>query len=352
MGRIFSLLTAVAVSMILVAGGGVYWVSKARIAQARQDSGIAIANAAALALSQQIDLLNRTLNKMAQDPEVLIAVTRADPVLLTTVASRLEKYFPDALKIRLLLPGVSELDEKNAPRMGFADLDMVRETFNNNQSPRIQGYEGVDRHLAITTRIMQNDRVVGVILASLSYDFFNKSVQAAALKNGIIELNQGKLVLGASGERVGTVETETVQSKVANTDWQIHYHYATGSNLAEITLITSIIFVPVLLALLTFLFGHRRLSGLLVQDLNNVLNACKDIMTHKALGSYPSSLTETTTVIAALLKFKRMLEPSEGPAKYDIFDEPQEYDVNEHFMDEDNFLANHVEKAIEKLEKN
>ena len=184
MGRIFSLLTAFAVLMILLAGGGVYWLSSARIAQARQDSATAVANAVALTLSQQIDLLNRTLNKMAQDPEVLIAVTRADPVLLTTVAARLEKYFPDALKIRLLLPGVSEIDEKNAPRMGFADLDMVRETFTNNQPPRIQGYEGADRHLAITTRIMQNDRVVGVILASLNYDFFNKSVQAAGVKDG------------------------------------------------------------------------------------------------------------------------------------------------------------------------
>ena len=351
MRRIFSLLAAVAVLMILVAGGVVNGLSNAKIAEARQDSAAAVVNAVALTLSQQIELLNRTLNKMAQDPEVLIAVTRADPVLLTTVAARLEKYFPDALRIRLLLPGVSELDEKNAPRMGFADLDMVRETFNNNQSPGIQGYEGADRHLAITTRIMQNNRVVGVILASLSYDFFNKSVQAAAVKNGIIELNQGKLVLGTSGERVGTGETETVQTKVANTDWQIHYHYTTGSNLAEITLITSIIFVPVLLTLLTFLFGYRRLSGLLVQDLNNVLNVCKDIMTHKPQGSYPVNLTETTAVIAALLKFKRMPEPGEAPAKHDIFDEPPEYDVNEHFMDEDNFLANHAEEAIEQPER-
>ena len=60
---------------------------------------------------------------------------------------------------------------------------------------------------------------------------------------------------------------------------------------------------------------------MLVQDLNNVLNACKDIMTHKPLGSYPTNLTEKATVIAGLMKFKRLLEPSEGPAKYDIFDE-------------------------------
>jgi phosphomannomutase / phosphoglucomutase len=350
MRRIFSLLTAVAVLMILAAGGGVYRYSSARIAQARQDSATTVANAVALVLSQKIDLWNKMLNKMALDPEVLIAVTRSDPVLLTTVAARLEKYFPDVLKIRLLLPGVSELDEENTPRMGFADLDMVRETFNNNQPPRIQGYEGADRHLAITTRIMQNDRVVGVILASLNYDFFNKSLQAAAVNNGYIELKQAKLKLGASGEQVNTGKTESMQTKVANTDWEVHYHYAVGSDLAEIILIISIILVPVLVSIITFLFGYRRLLDLLVQDLKTVLKACKDIMTHKPLGSYPVNLTETTAVIAELFKFKPMLEPGEGLAKYDIFDEPPEYDVNEHFIEEDTFLANHKQESFDKPE--
>ena len=185
---------------------------------------------------------------------------------------------------------------------------------------------------------MQNDRVVGVILASLNYDFFNKSVQAAAVKNGNIELRQAKLVLGASGERVDTGQSESVQTKVANTDWEIHYHYAAGADLAEIILITSIIVVPVLLAILAFFFGYRRLSDLMAQDLNSVLKACKDMMTHKPPGSYPVNLTEIAAVIAALMKFKRILEPDEGPAKYDIFDELPEYDVNENLLKKINSL--------------
>ena len=335
MGRIFSLLAAVAVLMILVASGGVYWLSGARVTQARQDSAIAVANAVALSLSQQLDLLNRTLNKMAQDPEVLIAVTRADPVLLTAVAARLENYFPDALKIRLLLPGVSEIDEKSVPRMGFADLDMVRETFTKDQPPKIQGYEGADRHLAITTRIMQNDRVVGVILASMSYDFFNKNIQAAAVKNGTIELRQAKRVLGTSGKQVDTGQSESVQTKVANTDWEIHYHYAAGADLAEIIRITSIIAVPILLTILAIFVGYRRLSVLMAQDLNSVLNACKDMMTQKPPGSYPVNLSAFGAAIMALVKFKRILDPSEGPARYDIPDKLPEYDVNENFIKED-----------------
>jgi phosphomannomutase/phosphoglucomutase len=314
MRRVFSLLAAFTILMILIVGGGIYWWSSARIAQARLGSATAIVNAAALTLSEQIELLNRTLNKMAQDPEVLVAVTSADPVLLTTVAARLEKYFPDALKIRLLLPGVSKLDEKNTPRMGFADVDMVRETFTNSQPPRIQGYEGTDRHLAITHRIMYNDQVIGVILASLNYDFFNKSIEAAAVKNGYIELRQANMVLGASGKRVETGRTESLQTKVASTSWEIYYQYATGVDLAEIILITSTIGVPVLLTILAFWVGYWRLSGLMAQDLNSVLSACKDMMSHKSLGCYPVNLSEITAVIVALRQFKRALDHKDNEA--------------------------------------
>lgn len=351
MGRIFSLLTAFAVLMILLAGGGVSWMSSARIAQARQDSATVVANAVAVTLSQQIELLNRTLNKMALDPEVLIAVTRADPVLLSTVAARLEKYFPDAMKIRLLLPGVSEIDEKSQPRMGFADLDMVRETFANNQPPKIQGYEGADRHLAITSRIMQNDRVVGVILASLNYDFFNQSLQKAGVRNGYIELKQAQLVIGAAGERIDTGQSGIVQTKVTNTDWDIDYHYATGSDLAEIIVISSIIVVPVLLVVSVFFLAYRRLSGFLELDLSGVMNLSKDIMAHKPLGSYPTHLTETKAIIAGLMKFKRLMEHTEGPANFDISDEPPEYDVNEHFSEDEPFLADHADASSYKHEK-
>jgi phosphomannomutase/phosphoglucomutase len=335
MGRIFSLLAAVSVLMILVTGAGVYWLASAKIAQARQDSAIAVANAVALSLSQQLDLLNRTLNKMAQDPEVLIAVTRADPVLLSAVAARLENYFPDALKIRLLLPGISEIDEKSVPRMGFADLDMVRETFSKDQPPKIQGYEGADRHLAITTRIMQNDQVVGVTLASLNYGFFNKTMQATGVKNGTIELRQAKRVLGSSGGPVDTGQSESVQVKVANTDWEIYYHYAAGADSSEIILITSIITAAILLTILAIFVGYRRLSVLMAQDLDTVLKACKDMLTQQPPGSYPVNLGAPGAVIMALVKFKRLLDPDEGPARYDIPDKLPEYDVNENFIKED-----------------
>ncbi len=338
MVRLFSLLSAFAVLMILTAGSGVYWISAAQIGQAQHDSAEAVAKSVALGITAQVNLLTNTLEKMAQDPEVLAAVTSADTAQLTTMAAKLERHLPGILKVRLLLPGVSELDDKSTPKMGYADLDMVRETFTKNQLPAVQGDIGPDRHLAITRRIMQNDQVVGVILASLSYDFISKTVQAAELKNGHLELKQAALVLGAAGEPVGTEPNDDAQKiKVANTGWELHYQYAASISSTGLTLIACITVVSALLALLAFFIGWRKLSGMLTQDLGTVLKACKDMMTNKLQGTYPVKLTEMNAVISTLAQFKRVMDNQDDDVPGD--NHPADFEMRSFFDDPDDYTA-------------
>ncbi|MGR9012278.1 MAG: phosphomannomutase/phosphoglucomutase [Gammaproteobacteria bacterium] len=308
MVRLFSLLSAFTVLMILAAGGGVYWISADQVAQAKQESVATVAKSVGIGITAQVNLLADTLEKMAQDPLVLAAVTSADTTRLATEAASLEKHLPGALKVRLLLPGVSELDDKSVPKMGYADLDMVREAFSKNQLPAIQGDNGPDRHLALTRRIMQNEQAVGVILASLSYDFISKTVQAAELKSGHLELRQGTLVLGATGEPVSDDLSDDAQIKVADTGWELHYQYADSVSSSELMLIIGIIVAAALLTLLAFFMGYRKLSDLLTQDLGSVLKAYKDMMTNKLQGTYPVKLTEMNAVVSNLVQFKRVMD--------------------------------------------
>jgi phosphomannomutase/phosphoglucomutase len=308
MVRLFSLLSAFAVLMVLTAGVGVYWISAAQIAQAKRDSAAAVAKSVAVGISAQVNLLTNMLEKMALDPVVSAAVIRADTTELTTVAATLEKHLPDVLKVRLLLPGVSELDDKSAPKMGYADLDMVRETLTKNQLPAIQGDNGPDRHLAITRRIMHNNQVAGVILASLNYDFIDKTVQAAELKGGYLELRQAELVLVAAGEPASMALSDDAQIKVANTGWELHYQVADSASSTGLTFIVGMIAVPALLALLAFFMGYRKLSAQLTQDLGSVLKAYKDMMKNKLQGTYPVNLAEMNAVVSTLVQFKRVMD--------------------------------------------
>lgn len=305
MMRLFSILSAFSVLMILAAGVGVYWVSVEQITQSKHDTVEAVAKGVAIAIAAQVNLLTDTLEKMAQDPEVLAAVVKANPSQLTAVAEKLEKHLPGILNVRLLLP---DIDDGSVPKMGYADLDMVREAFKKNQLPSIHVESGVDRHLAITRRIMQNDRVVGVLLAGFNDDFIKKTLQAADLKNGSLELKQATLVLSAAGDQISAEQGNETLVNVANTMWQLHCRYSGSAGFVQLTGVFGIIVIPALLAVLACFMVWRKLSELLSQDLASMLKAYKDMMTNKLQGDYPVKLTEMVAVISNLVQFKRVMD--------------------------------------------
>lgn len=314
MERIFAWLSVVVILAILSAGAGVYWMSAWEVAQAKQNAVAAQAQSVALALSEQIAMRQRMLDRLARDPAVLAAFSGTDPTLLNTVASALEKQVPDALKIRLLPPGASELDEKSVPRMGYADLDMVRETFTGNQSAAIQGDPGPDRHLAMTSRIVRDNRTIGVILASLSYEFIDKSLQAMPAKGGYLELRQAALVLGTSGDQAAGEFDANDKIDVPHADWQLHYGYPAGMDSHGLSMIAGLAIVPALLALLAFYVGYRKLSELLDQDISTVLKAFKDMIANKPIGNYPVNLTQMQGAISTMAQYKRVMEGHDDQA--------------------------------------
>ncbi|WP_052700203.1 hypothetical protein [Methylocucumis oryzae] len=307
------------------------------IAKAKHDAASAQAKSAAMALSAQVNLLNTILDKMAADPEVLAAITLAKPELLALVAEKLEKHVPNVLKIRILLPGVNEIDEKSTPRMGFADLDLVRETLAKNQSPGIQGDKGLDRHLAIARRIMLNNQPSGVILASLDEALVLKTLKAISVTDVYLELRQANLVVGALGNKPisGTFTEEKV--KVSDTDWEVYYQYRGGGSIVDMVMILSVIAVPMLFMLLTFFVGYRKTSEILTLDLQSLVRAVKDMMTNSMSGNYPVQMAEMSSIISTLIQFKRVLENQNKAQAFGIGNDVFDTDMNIIVTDDEDF---------------
>lgn len=243
MGRTFSLLLLVTALLISAAAGAVYWISSAKMANAREYAANEVAQAIAVSVSEQLHLLNTSLDKIAQEPDVIEAITRGNPAQLAAVANTIQAHFPGAMKIRLVLPSVSTIDETAVPHMGYADLDMVKETLAANQAPMVQGDLGPNRHLAMTSQIRKDNQVVGVVLASLDYDFINKTVKAIGVENHYFELKQEKLVLGTTGSRLSEGQSNTGQIKVPRTSWIITFQYPADANLGELAMLFSILLI-------------------------------------------------------------------------------------------------------------
>ncbi|MEQ1559869.1 MAG: phosphomannomutase/phosphoglucomutase [Methyloglobulus sp.] len=306
MERMFSVLTLTAVLMVLLAGGGIYLSSKVIIAQAKEEAALASAQQVSQTLSKQISLLESSLDKMAQDPDVLAAVAHADAGNLNSTASRLEKYLPGVRKIRLFPVGTIEADQTNAPRMGYGDLDMVKGTFQENPLPAIQGDIGPDRHLAITRKILQGNQTVGVILASMSFDFINQNLKDAVTGDNYMELRQAKLVLSNIGNKGESEDFK--QINVPNSSWDLYYRDPASGNLGSLGVILGFMIIPALLVLGVFYVCYRQLSIMLTQDQDWLLQAFKDVLTDKPKGSYPVSLNGMNGVIASMVRFNREVE--------------------------------------------
>lgn len=320
MERLFSVMTVVAVLMGLISGTGVYMVSKVVVGQAQEDAALASAAGVAQTLSSQIDLLEKSLDKMAQDQEVATAFNSNNPAQLKILAANMEKYLPESKKIRLLPIGSIERDETSVPRMGYGDVDMVKATFQDNPLPAIQGDVGPDRHLAITRRVMQGNQAVGIILASLNYDFIGKALNNAVVKDSYLELRQEKLVLASAGDR-GDEDLERINIK--GTNWDIYISDPSGGSVGQLGLIIGLIVLPALMSLGVGYVCYRQLSIMLAQDQDWILQAFRDVLTNRPKGSYPVTLKGMSTVIASMVRYNREVELqgiSTAAKNYDDFE--------------------------------
>ncbi|PPD03301.1 MAG: phosphomannomutase/phosphoglucomutase [Methylobacter sp.] len=338
MKKLFVFLGMAAFLLALAAGGGMYWLS----AQEQQENQLQLAqvasNAVASSLGGQVGQLNQTVSILAQAPETITAMALGDAALLAQQAKKLEQQLPFALKIRLLPPSVSQPDEQGVPRMGYADVDLAREAVSGKPIPAIQG-DGSDRHLALASRISQDGKVIGILLASCSYDFIGKAVHSLGLKTGYLELKQEDLVLAASGDQTNKTSGYPLTTPIPRTHWKIEHWPGQAAVLGPAKL--SMVLLPAFLLIAAVFTVYFRLSKTLTDDLASVLKAAKDLISGKLQGSYPVKLAEMEMAIATLAQHKRISENQNFEVQghsidlnlYEFSDEPSDLGLDDLFKD-------------------
>lgn len=342
MERLFAILTAVATSMILVAGLGVYVSAKIALSSARSDAATAKAQMIAESIHQQIQFAGSVLDKMALDPEVIAAINSGDRNNLNSAAAKLEKYLPGARKIRLIPVGIIEQDLTNIPNMSFGDIDMVKASFLDNPLPAIQGEIGPNRHLAITRRVVQNNQAIGVVLASLDFNFINQSLTANPANEGYLEIRQDKLTLATNEKKDD--EEELNKIRIPNTNWDIYFTNPDSGSLGYTALIGGLVLFPLFIALTAFYLVYKQFSVLLAQDQDWILKAFKDILTDRPRGSYPVILDGMNAVIASMVRFNRDVEKKGAAA---MAREDDDFEL-EGYFDELHDSAADIEQQIQR----
>lgn len=334
MGRIFGIIAAISALMVFIAGVGTYWFSAADAKTAKKAAAALIANNLAASLGMQLSSLQSTVDGLAQTPDVINALSSGNPDVIRATEAKLQTVVPHTLRLRLLQPNVNDLDQSQTPHMGFGDLEMVQATLTGKPQPVMQG-DAEHRHLAITSAVRNGQQVVGVILASLKPDLLQQLVTQTPFENGLIELKQDQLVLATIGQATER-DDDPHSIPVGNSRWQLNTWANFDTSLADIGILTGLIGIPALMACLAFFIGYRKFSEFFRHDQSGILNAAKDMLQGKSMGSYPMQLDEMQPIIAAMVQFKRVMDQTESPLlegvenkPYDFFDESFDIDFLE-----------------------
>jgi phosphomannomutase/phosphoglucomutase len=161
--------------------------------------------------------------------------------------------------------------------------------------------------LAITAKIQKGNQVLGVVLASLKFDFLNEILAKSPTQDNFIEITQDSISLGSAGNKALKNENPQ-QMKIADTPWQLSYASAQGRDAADIGSIMGLVITFALLMTVALFLGYYYMASLLKKDQNKVLEAVKNLMTGKGLGAYELQLSEMQVIISTLVQFKRILD--------------------------------------------
>ena len=332
MGRIFIVIATVTFLMTAIAGMGVFYISQESINKAKNDAYSGQAKGVAQSISTRATLLAQTLQNIGQSPELMTALQQSDIARAKKIVQQMSPYLPGSMVFRLLFPADVEPDASIVPHLGYADLDLVKNTFQKPQVPLIQGEKGENRHLAITQGIVQNEKVVAVILASVNFKDLRHSFNMLTNERIYIELKQADVVLFSHGNSALKASSTHASVDVQNTAWNITYWCDESMDLSLISLALSIILIPAFISGLACFISYRKLESLLIADQRSVLKATKDIMMNKAQGNYPIKLREMSNFVSNIIQFKRVLD--DESTQGDSTNNNDGLDLDSAFMDE------------------
>jgi phosphomannomutase/phosphoglucomutase len=318
-GQWFGVLAGLAAVLLIAASATLYAVAVESARAASTHSARFAAETVARSLEQLAVLLNGSMDKLAQDPGPAQALQKGTPVAIQGEEERLTRLMPGALLVRLLPEAMLDpdliinLDEQRSPKMGFADLDLVRQTRNGVPQPAIHAANSPEAHLALVRRLAAGG---GVILASLNPKLVDAAI-AASMKQGALELKQQSLSLVFRGDTSVRGRPPAGTVPVLGTPWNVAYwDAAVGESTGRWFLAVPGIGVA-LMAGLAYLV-YRWSLGWLRQDQDNIVQAARDIFTGRTLRNYRIRIDEMKRFLTQLEQMKRMsfdLSPRQEPAE-------------------------------------
>ncbi len=182
-------------------------------------------------LGDRLGAYGRTLDDVAGQDTLLALFESDDPAALHAKAEELVGEFPLAMKLRLLKPGVNEVDNATSPPLSYASLDLLRRA-EASQAPsaaEVHLFGTPSQHIVVVRRVTNREgMLVGLLHLSLDVRVIDETMAKLALPRGYAELHQAvhhgaPLVLARRGSGAARTKGDPITSAVVGTEWTLAY---------------------------------------------------------------------------------------------------------------------------------
>ncbi len=314
LGRVMGTTGVVVCLIVVMYGFAVFILGSVRETESHRYFLESSAQSVAKSLQRQTSAYAQIADNLSRTPRVAMLLEIGDELQLEAEAASLGDLIPGILTVRLLPSNLMKPDQSKTPHMGFADLEMVRMAAKEIPKPMVHAYRTPNGHIAIARRVMMDDRVVGVVLFSISTDSLSRALTSANVL-GAVQVNQGSLNLASAGDSALTTDPETGTVPVAGTDWQIRYWVPTSIYSGWLALLVASL-LTIMLVSLVFVYSSRWLKRLVLNDQAVIAKLAHALLSGKIQGNYPVKLKEFESLVSKITLLKRKgLAPLEAASQ-------------------------------------
>ncbi len=259
-----------------------------------------------------------------KDPQLSAVMAAANPQEREQKAEQLRGLFPQAIRVRLLPPGIDRTDMKADPPISYAALDMLRHAETQSTPPPMEVHLAgtPQQHITLVRRILDASgrRLIGDLMVSYPVGVLQELLKQGD-GQGYVELQQvagaTPLVLGDRGEAAFKRGPASSAVAVSGSRWRLAY-WTADSGAADRGLLTSTLAVSAAAAALMLLavwLVSRRVGAALKRDQATLLTVVKEARNGRGKSGYPHALAEMRDTIELMSRVAVVSAPRAVPVE-------------------------------------
>ncbi|HHH45081.1 MAG TPA: phosphomannomutase/phosphoglucomutase [Gammaproteobacteria bacterium] len=261
---------------------------------------------------QWVDRQAATAELVCKDPQLARLLIDGTQQQRDAKAESLAYLFPSSVRVRLLPPGIEEVDLEASPPISYAALDMLKHSETQDTPPPVEVHMSgtPQQHINLVRRVLDPSgrRIVGHLMVSFSVQHLQK-LWGHAEPSGYAELQQvvgsTPLVIGSFGVAAAKNGSPDSLAPVAGSRWRIAYWAPDQAQLGSQVLMTTAglasgVAALLLAALVWFVF--RKLATALRSDQATLLTLVKDMNEGRVKPGYSNELAEMHDTIELMVR--------------------------------------------------